>query len=212
MRTSRCVTREVFDGSALWVRVLSVEPKGCEADWRCSLSRRVMAADLKCKHTTECSKKGLPPCTWCPCLIWFMVMLSGKRDCCIFRTPVKNGTATHLIFTCAACLTGLIVFLKVRDLLAGTFNQLVKAVALAADAGNNDGDGNGDGSRDGDGDGQAGRRQGGDGVSGTPSTKFSGERQFQEQTPAAAAAAEDKFAGDTVEEDGEVQRFVAWYT
>lgn len=81
-----------------------------------------------------------------------------------------------------------------RDLLAGTFNQLVKAVALAAD---NDGDDGQDG----------GSRSRNEVGGGDVSTEFSASPRLLGQAAAAAAAAEGQEAGDSVEGDGEV-RFV----
>ncbi|CAM9816122.1 unnamed protein product, partial [Ectocarpus sp. 12 AP-2014] len=83
---------------------------------------------------------------------------------------------------------------EVRGLLAGTFNELVKAVALAAD--------------DADGDGRAGDHKGGEDLGdGGVFTECIIDGQLQGQGKASAAAAAalvGKVAGDSVEEDGEL--------
>lgn len=91
---------------------------------------------------------------------------------------------------------------KVRGLLAGTFNELVKAVALAAD--------------DADDDGHAGDHKcGGDLGDGGVSTEetIDGNLHGQGGASAAAAAARVvKAAGDSVEGDGEVRCYVPQVT
>ncbi|CAB1096075.1 unnamed protein product [Ectocarpus sp. CCAP 1310/34] len=83
---------------------------------------------------------------------------------------------------------------EVRGLLAGTFNELVKAVALAAD--------------DADDDGRAGDHKGGEDLGdGGVSTECTIDGQLHGQGKASAAAAAarvGKAAGDSVEEDGEL--------
>lgn len=119
----------------------------------------------------------------------------GKRDS-TFLYARRLKLRRVFSCTCLICC----VSVKVRDVLAGTFNQLVKAVALAADADSNDGD------DDGSDNGQDGRHNGRNGVSGFPSTELSADGQFQGRIATATAADgdEDEAAGDTVEEDGEV--------